>query len=220
MLVSYSGSIPRCAPRKVGPCNADDIVPKTAPFVRSQYHGMFRDAVDQDKVNLFPGSSEPYPYMGKVGVMVLVPVKKGDFNLTLALVPQPCCQNPLPMEKELPLGRKADDIILSQPVEPQEHLVVIVPPVHEEDGSSKLGASPFHGGKGHIVSGCESLSLEEWTLKKMLAGWPFFVRAQASATWQPFSWMFFVSVLLELSLTRPRASNLRPSGFTMSLSST
>lgn len=74
-------------PGKVELSDADDVFLGTDLLVRSQHHGMIRDAVDQYEVNILPGSSAPYLHMGKVGVMVFALVIKGCFYLPLALVP-------------------------------------------------------------------------------------------------------------------------------------
>ena len=41
---------------KVKLCNSDDIFPGTDFLICSQHHGMLRDAVDQDKADVFPGA--------------------------------------------------------------------------------------------------------------------------------------------------------------------
>ena len=129
---------------KVEPCNPDDIFSGTDFLICSQHHGMLRDAVDQDKADVLPGSRDLHFYMGKIGIMLLAFIIKRHLDLALALVPQPCRWNPFPMEEELALCRKADDVVLPQPMELLEHLVVIVSPVHDESGFSEQGGGPFH----------------------------------------------------------------------------
>ena len=125
---------------------------------------MLRDAVDQDKADVLPGSRDLHFYMGKIGITVFSLIIKRHFDLALALVPQPCRRDPFPMEEELALCRKADNVVLLQPMELPEHLVVIVSPVHDESGFSEQGGGPFHCGKSHIIDGCEVLPLRRMDL--------------------------------------------------------
>ncbi len=129
---------------KVEFCNPDDIFPGTDFFICSQHHGMLRDAVDQDKVDVFSGSRDLHFYMGKIGIMVFAFIIKRHFDLALALFPQLCRRDLFPMEEELAPCRKANDVVLLQPMKFQEHLVVIVSPVHDESGLSEQGGCPFH----------------------------------------------------------------------------
>ena len=105
---------------------------------------MLRDAVDQDKADVLPGSRNLYFYMGKIGIMFFAFIIKRHFDLALALFPQLCGRDPFPMEEGLAPCRKADDVVLLQPMELQEHLVVVVSPVHDESGLSEQGGGPFH----------------------------------------------------------------------------
>ena len=82
--------------------------------------------------------------MGKIGIMLFAFIVKRHFDLALALFPQPCRREPFPVEEELALCRKADDVVLLQPMELQEHLFVLVSSVHNESGFPEQGGGPFH----------------------------------------------------------------------------
>ena len=78
---------------------------------------MFRDAIDQNEVNVLFGSSDLYFYMGKTGVMLPALVNEGRFDLTLALAAELCCGDPFPVEKQLAFCSKADHVTLPQLIE-------------------------------------------------------------------------------------------------------
>lgn len=43
----------------------------------ARHHGMLRDTVNEDGVNVVPGSGDLYFYMGKIGVMAFAFIKAG-----------------------------------------------------------------------------------------------------------------------------------------------
>lgn len=140
---------------KIKLCHFDNIFFGTDPFIGSQHYGMFRDAIDQDKVNIFSGSGDLHFHMGKIGIMVFAFIIKRCFYLTFTLVSQLCSWNPFPMKEKFASGSKTDDIILPHAVQLEEHLVIVIPPVHDEGSFPQKGGAALHCGKGHVIDGSE-----------------------------------------------------------------
>lgn len=120
---------------------------------------MLCDSVDQDKIDVFPGSSKLYFYMGQVCILFFVPVIKRHSYFVFALRPQLCCQNPFSMKKEFSFCGEANEIVLSQAVQLEEHLVIVIYSVHDESSFLEQGGTAHHCGKGYIIDGGEVLLL-------------------------------------------------------------
>ena len=113
--------------------------------------------------------------------MALASVIERHLYLAFALVPEPCRRYPFPVEEEFAFFSEADDIILLHAVQLEEHLVVIISPVHDKSGAAKDLLSSI-AEKVTSLMEVKSFSFEEWIFEKRLTGWPLPVRAQASVT--------------------------------------
>ena len=81
--------------------------------------------------------------MGEISVMVFAFIIKGCFDLPLALVSEAYCRDPFSMKEQFALRCITDNIILFQVIQLKEHLVVIIPPIHDEGSFPKEEGSPF-----------------------------------------------------------------------------
>lgn len=73
---------------------------------------MLSDPIDQYKVDVLLGRGDLHLHMGEVCIVSLAIITEACLYLPFTLVPQLRCGDPSPMEKELPLCCKADDIVL------------------------------------------------------------------------------------------------------------
>lgn len=124
-------------------------------LICGKHHRVFRNAINKDQINVFPGSSDPHFYMGKKSFVLLSFVKQRQFYFSLPAATQFCGISPFVVVQKFPFGGKADDIILFQLLQLKKHLVIVIPPVHNKGGFSKQCFGTFHGRKGHMVEGSE-----------------------------------------------------------------
>lgn len=97
--------------------------------------------------------------MGQVRIVVPALVAERHTYLSFTLVPEACRKGPLPVGEELPFFREVDDIVLPHAVRLDEHLAIIISPVHDEGSLPQKGRAALHRGKGHVIDGGEVLVL-------------------------------------------------------------
>lgn len=105
--------------------------------------------------------------MGEISVMVFTFITKGCFDFPLALVSEACCRNPFFMKEQFALRCKTDNTILFKVIQLKEHLVVIIPPVHDEGSFPKEGGSSSTEKVTSLME-VKFFSFEEWISEKML----------------------------------------------------
>lgn len=89
-------------------CDMYNIFFRADFFIGSKSHGMFRDTIDQYKIDILFGSSNLHLYMRKISIMLFVFANKRCFKLSIAFIHKLCGRNPFSAEKELAFGSKAD----------------------------------------------------------------------------------------------------------------
>lgn len=76
--------------------------------------------------------------------------------LFLSSVTQFSGVSPFIMIEQLTFGGEADDIVLLQGIQFEEHLVIIVAAVHDKGCFTKQGMFQLHGGECDIVNGSKA----------------------------------------------------------------
>ena len=98
---------------------------------------MFRDPVDQNQINIFPGGSDLNFYVGKICGMLFSLIENIRFDFSFPPVPQFGCLCPFVVIKKFPVGFQADHVILLQVVEDEKYLIVIITTVHDKSSLSE-----------------------------------------------------------------------------------
>src|SRR5699024_4781046 len=106
-------------------------------------HGMFRDPIDQDQINILPGGSDLNFYVGKICGMLFSLIENICFYFSFPPIPQFGCLCPFVVIKKFPVGFQADHVILLQTVEDEKYLIVIITAVHNKGGLSEKSRCLF-----------------------------------------------------------------------------
>lgn len=118
---------------------------------------MFRNAIDQDEINIFSGCSNLYLYIRKISNMHLVFVKQGQFYLSFPAVTQFGDEYPFIMVQQLAFCGQANHIILPHGIQFQKHFVIIIPTIHDKSCFPKQSGSTFYSRESNCINGSKVL---------------------------------------------------------------
>ena len=113
---------------------------------------MFCDAIDEYEVNFFTGSSDLNFHMGKISFVLFPFINQGHFHFAFSATAQFCSKRLFIMEQQFAFRNQLNHVVLSHGVRFEEHLVIIIAAVHDENGLSEKSFRAVHGGECDIVN--------------------------------------------------------------------
>jgi hypothetical protein len=122
--------------------------------------------------NPFPGSEgglsrylSLYPYMGQICFPLFAFVENRCCDFTFPAVPEFSGSHPFMIEKELPLSGKPNHIVLLSFIKLQEHLIIIIAPVHNKSSFPNIAFPRSMASKVISLMDVKFFSFEEWILE-------------------------------------------------------
>ena len=138
-------------------CNFYHIVFRLDFLVCCKHHRIFCKPINKDEINIFPGSSDLYFYMGQISVMQFAFVEQGQFYLAFPAVTQLRSKYPFIVVQQFAFCSQTYYIILPHGIKLEEHFVIIIPPVHDKGCFFKQSGCTFHSRESYIVDGSKIL---------------------------------------------------------------